>query len=75
MKLWNLVRSHNEGLFLPLYLHGKVPLRDQAAWKKFSPASGSSSSIKILFIYENKNLSLATSRHTLHGGFYSNGWI
>ena len=75
MKLWNLVISRNEILFLLLYLHGKVPLRDQAAWKKFAPVSGSSSSLKILFIYENKNLSHATSRHTLNGGFFSNGQI
>ena len=75
MKLWNLVISRNEVLFLPLYLRGKVPLRDQAAWKKFAPVSGSSSSIKIQFIYENKNISPAMSRHTLNGGFYSNGRI
>ena len=56
-------------------MRAKVPLRDWAAWEKFAPISGSSSSIKILFIYENKNLSRATWRHTLRWGFYSNGRI
>jgi len=60
MKLWSLDRACNAILFLLLYLHWKSSLRDQAAGKKFAPISGSSSSIKILFIYENKNLSRVT---------------
>ena len=69
---WVLFRDHSVILtvfwdqFIRYICAGKVPLRDQAAGKKFDPVSGSSSSIKILFIYENKNLSHATLRHTLN---------